>query len=243
MADRSYGAVLARRGEIQRRAVGVDYEAYEQDGVAFDYEALLRSSGYGLRRRRAHPAGGEGRRHAAARAAAADTGSRATSRRREREPRILVKDEAATRPGASRRAAPRSRCTRRRGSATTGVIAATSGNYGAAVASQAAMRGPRLHRPPGGLRLGRARPAGDRREGPRLRVVRRRGLAADRRAGALLHDAAPPRGDGLLQRLALHAACGRGHRDARAGDRRRRCGAATGAIPTPSSSPTRAEAT
>ena len=35
-------------GEIQRRAVGVDYEAYEQDGVAFDYEGLMASAGYGL---------------------------------------------------------------------------------------------------------------------------------------------------------------------------------------------------
>ena len=140
MADRSYGAVLARRGEIQRRAVGVDYEAYEQDGVAFDYEALLRSSGYGLddvvRIQREAKVGGTPllelpRLTQLARVLAAP-GKGAT---------ILVKDEAVNASGSfkARRAAVAVHEAARLG--YEGVIAATSGNYGAAVASQAAMRG------------------------------------------------------------------------------------------------------
>ena len=118
VADRSYGAVLARRGEIQRRAVGVDYEAFEQDGVAFDYEALLRSSGYGLddvvRIQREAKVGGTPLLElprpdtARARPRAAGQGSHASSSR----------TRPPTRPEASRRGEPRSRCTRRRGSAT-----------------------------------------------------------------------------------------------------------------------------
>jgi 2-amino-4-ketopentanoate thiolase beta subunit len=46
VGDRSYQGVMARRGEILRRSIGIDYGAFELEGLAFDYEALLRSAGF-----------------------------------------------------------------------------------------------------------------------------------------------------------------------------------------------------
>jgi cysteine synthase len=140
MADRSYAAVLARRTEILRRSIGVDYGACELDGIAFDYEALLRFSGHDLAEavqvQREAKVGGtpllELPRLTRLVRELAPPGKGAT---------ILVKDEAANASGSfkARRAALAVHEAARLG--YEGVIAATSGNYGAAVASQAAMRG------------------------------------------------------------------------------------------------------
>ena len=42
-------AVLARRGEIMRRALGMDYAAFERGPIAFDYEAMMTAHGYSLK--------------------------------------------------------------------------------------------------------------------------------------------------------------------------------------------------
>jgi cysteine synthase len=140
VADNSYGAVLARREEILRRAAGVDYAAVERGGLSFDYESLLAATGYVID-------------DVARIQADANVGrtpllelNRLTRLARELAPagngaRILVKDEAANPSGSfkARRAALAVHEAQRLG--YDGVIAATSGNYGAAVASQAAMRG------------------------------------------------------------------------------------------------------
>jgi cysteine synthase len=140
MADRSYAAVMGRRAEIVERSVGIDYAAFERGGLAFDYEGLLAATGYGLDEvRRVQQAAKVG-----------ETPlfelPRLTQLAREVAPpgkgaRILLKDEAANPSGSfkARRAAVAVHEAASRG--YPGVIAATSGNYGAAVASQAAMRG------------------------------------------------------------------------------------------------------
>lgn len=132
---------MARRGEIMRRSAGIDYDGYEQPGgIAFDYEALASSPPFTLdevrRIQRDHKVG--------------DTPLWELSRlselvRRSSRPghgaRILVKDEAGNASGSfkSRRA---SLCLAQAAQGGfEGVIAATSGNYGAAVASQAATYG------------------------------------------------------------------------------------------------------
>ncbi len=139
-ADRSYAGVMGRRGEILRQAVGLEYGGFERDGLAFDYEALLAATGYGLD-------------DVARIQAAAKVGRtpllelpRLTRLARQVAPpgkgaRILLKDEAANPSGSfkARRAALAVHEAARLG--YPGVIAATSGNYGAAVASQAAMHG------------------------------------------------------------------------------------------------------
>jgi cysteine synthase len=138
--DTSYAAVMARKGEIVSRAAGIDYSTFERGGLAFDYEAMIAAAGYDHARTRAVQAetkvGGtpliELKNMTALARSLAAPGMGAT---------IVVKDEAAE-PSGSFKA--------RRGSLAVhhakelgypGVIAATSGNYGAAVASQAAMRG------------------------------------------------------------------------------------------------------
>ena len=38
MNNKSYKSVMSRRKEIMKASVGVDYDRYELDGIAFDYE-------------------------------------------------------------------------------------------------------------------------------------------------------------------------------------------------------------
>jgi 2-amino-4-ketopentanoate thiolase beta subunit len=140
MSDRSYQGVMARRREILRRSIGIDYGAFELDGLAFDYEALLRTAGFApadvARIQREVKVGGtpllELPRLTRLARELAPAGKGAT---------ILLKDEAANASGSfkARRAALAVHEAARLGH--EGVVAATSGNYGAAVASQAAMRG------------------------------------------------------------------------------------------------------
>jgi 2-amino-4-ketopentanoate thiolase beta subunit len=41
-------ALMARRGEIMRRALGMDYAEFELSPIAFDYEAMMAAHGYSL---------------------------------------------------------------------------------------------------------------------------------------------------------------------------------------------------
>ena len=45
---KDYDSVMGRSNEIQRKALGLDYEEFESGSVAFDYEALMKSTGYTL---------------------------------------------------------------------------------------------------------------------------------------------------------------------------------------------------
>jgi cysteine synthase len=124
-----------------RRSLGLDYDRFETDGgIAFDYEGLMSSTPYTLAdAERIQQEFKVGRTPLwelprltglVRQAAAVGKGAR-----------ILVKDEAANASGSfkARRA---SVCLAQAAElGFEGVIAATSGNYGAAVASQAAMRG------------------------------------------------------------------------------------------------------
>lgn len=139
-SGQSYEAVMARKGEIMRQAIGIDYSTYEQGSIAFDYEGMMRSVAYSLEdTRRIQRETGVGNtpllelRHLTALARKVA--------RQGKGARIFVKDEAANPSGSfkARRAALSVYEAVHRG--FPGVIAATSGNYGAAVASQAAMRG------------------------------------------------------------------------------------------------------
>jgi cysteine synthase len=140
MPDRSYAAVLGRRAAIVEHALGLDYGALERGRLAFDYEGLMATVEHDL---------GEVRR-IQLEAKVGDTPllelPNLTRLVRGLAPsgkgaRILLKDEAANPSGSfkARRASLAVHEAERRG--YDGVIAATSGNYGAAVASQAAMRG------------------------------------------------------------------------------------------------------
>lgn len=140
MSDRSYQAVMSRRNEIMKASLGLDFDQFIQSPVAFDYEAMMASTGLTtdeIRRiQAATKVGGtplfELTNLTEAVRAFAGPGKGAT---------LCVKDEAANASGSfkARRASLAAYMAKRLG--YEGVIAATSGNYGAAVASQAAQRG------------------------------------------------------------------------------------------------------
>ena len=137
---KDYDSVMGRSNEIMKKALGLDYNDFESGSVAFDYEALMKSTGYTLdeiaRIQSEHAVGNtpliELRNLSALSRKYANPGYGA---------RIFAKDEAANASGSfkARRAACAVAHAKKLG--YKGVIAATSGNYGAAVASQAAMQG------------------------------------------------------------------------------------------------------
>jgi len=140
MKTMSYEAVMRRRGAIMQSSVGIDYEKYRTGPLSFDYEGMLQDMGYSL----------EEIARIQAETAVANTPlvelKNVTRLARKVSPqgkgaRIFVKDEAANPSGSfkDRRASLSIYQAQKQGYA--GVAAATSGNYGAAVASQAAKRG------------------------------------------------------------------------------------------------------
>ncbi|NLB09566.1 MAG: PLP-dependent lyase/thiolase [Clostridiaceae bacterium] len=138
--DMSYQGVMGRSDEIVLNAVGIDYDKYELEGVAFDYEKLMADVNYSIDEvieifrgmevgntpllelknitKLAAKIGGPGK-----------------------GARIFVKDEASQPSGSykARRAALAVYEAKRLG--YKGVIAATSGNFGAAVACMSAKLG------------------------------------------------------------------------------------------------------
>ena len=138
--DMSYAAVMARRPEIMKKSVGIDYSTFESGSIAFDFEKMMRETGYSLEEiQQIQYNTGVGNTPIlelknltalARKCAPAGKGAR-----------IFIKDEASNPSGSfkARRAATAVYHAKRLG--YKGVIAATSGNYGAAVASQAAMAG------------------------------------------------------------------------------------------------------
>ena len=137
---KDYDSVMGRSAEIMKESLGLDFNKFESGSVAFDYEGLMKATGYTLEE---------------VCAIQAKTGVGNTTllelrnitklARKYAKPgygaKILIKDEAANPSGSfkDRRAACAVAHAKKLG--YKGVIAATSGNYGAAVASQAAMQG------------------------------------------------------------------------------------------------------
>ncbi len=138
--DVSYSGVMSRKKEILMKSTGIDYEEFEISPIAFDYEGLMKSCGYTLEE---------------VQEILQETGvghtplvelRNLTELVRSISPpgkggRIFVKDEAANPSGSfkDRRTALSVYHAEKLG--YKGVVTASSGNYGAAVASQAAKRG------------------------------------------------------------------------------------------------------
>jgi cysteine synthase len=140
MVDNSYDSVMNRKNEILKPSVGIDYDQYEQSPISFDYEGLMAAPGYSLAdAQKIQSSTGVG-----------DTAlvelRNITSLVRLTSPkgkgaRIFIKDERSNPSGSfkDRRAAIAIYHAARMG--YKGVVAASSGNYGAAVASQAVKYG------------------------------------------------------------------------------------------------------
>ena len=137
---KDYDSVMGRSNEIMKEALGLDYTPFESGSVAFDYEALMKATNYTLDEiNRIQSRTGVGR------TPLLELRNITAFARKYAKPgygaRIFVKDEAANASGSfkDRRAACAVAHAKKLG--YKGVVAATSGNYGAAVASQAAMQG------------------------------------------------------------------------------------------------------
>ncbi len=140
MSANGYQQVMARRGDIMKSAVGLDYARFERGGCAFNYEAMMASAGMDL------PAVAQVLRgYGVGDTPLVELKNVTALARRYAAPgfgaRILVKDEACNPSGSfkARRAALSVHMAKRMG--YPGVITATSGNYGAAVASCCAKAG------------------------------------------------------------------------------------------------------
>ena len=137
---KDYDSVMGRSNDIMKEALGLDYNDFEKGGVKFDYEALMKSTGYTLDEVAKIQA-----RTAVGNTPLIELRNLSKLTRKYAKPgfgaRIFAKDEAANASGSfkARRAACAAAHAKKLG--YKGVIAATSGNYGAAVASQAAMQG------------------------------------------------------------------------------------------------------
>lgn len=138
--NNDYLELMERKNEIMKKSVGIDYSLFESGSIAFDYEGMMEKVGYNLDEiRKIQEETGVGntpmyelRNLTTLARSLAPEGKGA---------RIFLKDEAANPSGSfkARRAAVAVYHAKKL--RFKGVIAATSGNYGAAVASQAAMRG------------------------------------------------------------------------------------------------------
>lgn len=137
--DLSYKAVMDRQEEIIKNAVGLDYSEFEtQDG--FDYDKLMDSVPYTLDEVREILATLEVGNTPLIESKNITKLVRASTEKG-KGARIFIKDEATNPSGSfkARRAALSVYEAKRLG--YTGVVAATSGNYGAAVAAMAAKLG------------------------------------------------------------------------------------------------------
>jgi len=138
--DISYAGTMSRKNEILKNATGIDYDRFEISPVAFDYEKLMDSCNYSFEDalKILHEAG-------VGQTPLVELKNLTELIRSVSLPgkgaRIFVKDEAANPSGSfkDRRAAISIYHAQKLG--YKGVVAASSGNYGAAVASLAAKRG------------------------------------------------------------------------------------------------------
>ncbi len=132
--------LLSRRNEIMKKSVGIDYDDFELDGIGFDYDKMMNASGYTLDDVRAIQ-----RRSMVGNTPLIELENLTRYARKFAKPgfgaRIFLKDEAANLSGSfkARRAAISIHKAKELG--YKGVVAATSGNYGAAIAALAAKAG------------------------------------------------------------------------------------------------------
>ena len=135
--DNSYSKIMKRKNEIMKQSVGLDYEDFEFEGIGFDYEAMMESPGYSLEEIR-----GIQNANMVGNTPLIELKNITQYARRYSKKgwgaRIFLKDEAANLSGSfkARRAALAVHQAKKLG--YRGIIAATSGNYGAAAAALAA---------------------------------------------------------------------------------------------------------
>ncbi|MDF2699063.1 MAG: PLP-dependent lyase/thiolase [Haloplasmataceae bacterium] len=138
--DMSYLGVMSRKNEIMQKSVGIDYKKYEFGSIAFDYEKMMSDINYSLNDiKQIQLENGVGN-------TPLKELKNITKMVRKVAPkgkgaRIFIKDEALNDSGSFKARRASLSCYHAKKMGYKGVIAATSGNYGAAVASSAAKLG------------------------------------------------------------------------------------------------------
>jgi len=138
--DNSYLSVMSRKNQIMQKSVGINYDQYESDYLNFDYEAMLSEGNFTIEEiRKIQNDFGVGN------TPLKECKNIAALARKVSKPgygaRIFIKDEALNDSGSFKARRASISCYQAKKLGFKGVIAATSGNYGAAVASQAAKHG------------------------------------------------------------------------------------------------------
>jgi len=138
--NNSYNAVMSRKNEIMKTSVGINYDKYESDNIYFDFEAMMNDCGFSLDEvRQIQNDNGVGN------TPLKECKNISALARKISKPgfgaRIFIKDEALNDSGSFKARRASMACYQAKKLGFKGVIAATSGNYGAAVASQAAKYG------------------------------------------------------------------------------------------------------
>ena len=138
--DMSYEAVMSRKNEIMKKALGVNYEDYELSEIAFDYDSLMEDVDLtmeDIRRIQREVSVGD--------TPLVELKNMTALARKFSEPgkgaRIFIKDEAGNPSGSFKDRRASLSVYKAKAMGYKGVVTATSGNYGAAVASQAAKLG------------------------------------------------------------------------------------------------------
>lgn len=140
MIDNSYKAVLARRNEIMKQSIGIDFKKYETGKISFNYEQLMSETGYDINTiKNIQNDSGVGQ------TPLKELKNISALARKFSKPgygaRIFIKDEALNDSGSFKARRASISCYHAKKLGYKGIISATSGNYGAAVASQAAKYG------------------------------------------------------------------------------------------------------
>ncbi len=136
----TYESLMKRKNEIMKASVGLDYSKYEYEGIGFDYELLMNDQGYDIELIKQIQ-----NENMVGNTPLVELKNITKYARKYSKPgygaRIFLKDEASNLSGSfkARRAALSVHQAKKLG--YKGVIAATSGNYGAAVAALAAKAG------------------------------------------------------------------------------------------------------
>lgn len=135
-----YQELLARKNEIMKKSVGIDYSKFEITDIAFDYERMMKETGYSVSEMKKIQL-----EHGVGKTPLKELHNITALARKVSKPgygaRIFIKDEALNDSGSFKARRASIACFHAKKMGYAGVIAATSGNYGAAVASQAAKYG------------------------------------------------------------------------------------------------------
>ncbi|HZK10094.1 MAG TPA: 2-amino-4-oxopentanoate thiolase subunit OrtB [Clostridia bacterium] len=137
---KNYNDLMARKNEIMKTAVGIDYDTFELEGCAFDFERMMRETGYTIEELREIQ-----EYFFVGHTPIIEMYNLTELARKYAKPgygaRIMIKDEATNPSGSfkARRASIAVHQAKKLG--YKGIMAATSGNYGAGVASLAAKVG------------------------------------------------------------------------------------------------------